>query len=461
MALSTALLALLLALPVQAPAPQDTPGDTLEETLGLDALLERIDELLRARYVVLATAEACGLHLAEARVQGRFEGLTGQALAAELTATLQETSHDKHLRVRQRRPRPSGEASDAAAARGRDEMRQGNFGFVKVELLEGNVGYVDMRGFAPAVLGRATATAALNFIANADAVIFDMRRNGGGSPDMVQFVCSWFFDEPTHLNSLYWREGDRLQEFWTLPELPGRRMPDVPLYVLTSRRTFSGAEEFCYNLKTRERATLIGETTGGGANPGGVELLDAAFEMFIPVGRAVNPVTGTNWEGVGVTPDVECDADAAFERALAEARTAAVEYRERTEAERTELWRAILGGVDDARRLLQADDPDGAQTAIDDALHLALDAQVLDESAINLMGYEQLGEENVAVAIAIFRFNTHAFPRSSNAWDSLGEAYLAQGERTLARECYAKALELDPENQNARARAEALREQQG
>src|SRR6185503_18194194 len=119
----------------------------------------------------------------------------------------------------------------------------------------------------------------------------------------------------------YWREGDRTDQFWTLPHVPGQRMPDTPLYILTSNRTFSGAEEFAYNMKNLKRGTLIGEVTGGGAHPGGRQPVNDVFGIFIPVGRAINPISKTNWEGTGVEPDVVLPA----EKALALAHSKAIE----------------------------------------------------------------------------------------------------------------------------------------
>ena len=119
-------------------------------------------------------------------------------------------------------------------------------------------------------------------------------------------MFSYFFDQKLLLNSLYWREGDRTQEFWTLADVGGMKMPDVPLFVMTSNRTFSGAEEFSYNMQTQKRATLVGQTTGGGANPGGTMRINDNLSVFIPTGKAINPITKTNWEGVGVVPSEGC-----------------------------------------------------------------------------------------------------------------------------------------------------------
>jgi hypothetical protein len=175
-------------------------------------------------------------------------------------------------------------------------------------------------------------------LAKSDAIIIDLRNTGGGSPDMIQLISTYFFAEPTLLNTMYWREGDRTDQFWTLPHVPGRRMPDTPLYVLTSERTFSGAEEFAYNMQNLKRATLIGETTGGGAHPGGSMPVNDLFGMFVPTGRAINPISKTNWEGVGVKPDVSAPADDALTLAHVKAIDALVEKAEDTEDKARLNW---------------------------------------------------------------------------------------------------------------------------
>jgi C-terminal processing protease CtpA/Prc len=213
-----------------------------------------------------------------------------------------------------------------------------NFGFVKLERLSGNVGYLDLRGFSPAQYGGPTAIAAMNFLANSDAVIIDLRKNGGGDPSMIQLISSYFFKDATHLNNLYWRKGDHTDQFWTSPYVSGKKMADTPLYVLTSARTFSGAEEFTNNMKVLKRAKIIGETTGGGANPGGFFPLAAGLGMFIPTGRAVNPVTGKNWEGTGVEPDEKVPAADAFNVAYKEALKGIEESSQDEQAKADAAW---------------------------------------------------------------------------------------------------------------------------
>ena len=284
-------------------------------------VVNKIADLLRDNYVFPDVGEQAGKFVQSQQSKGAYANTTGaQDFSERLTHDLQSISHDKHMRVFMAPPEPKEkEDPEQRELRFLRQDARNNFGFVKLERLAGNVGYLDLRGFSPAQFGGPTAIAAMNFLANSDAVIIDMRKNGGGDPSMIQLISSYFFKEPTHLNNLYWRKDDHTDQFWTLPYVSGKSMADTPLYVLTSARTFSGAEEFSNNMKVLKRAKLIGETTGGGANPGGFFPIAAGLGMFIPTGRAVNPVTGTNWEGKGVEPDEKVPAAEALNVAYKEA----------------------------------------------------------------------------------------------------------------------------------------------
>jgi len=181
--------------------------------------------------------------------------------------------------------------------------------------LAGNIGYIKLNGFTDASVGGNTAIATMNFLANTKAIIFDLTDNGGGSPSMIQLITSYFFEDSEHLNSFYYRDGDVTKQFWTQAVVQGPKMINTELYVLTSSRTFSAAEEFTYNLKSMERATIIGETTGGGAHPVNDYIINNNFTISIPFGRAINPITKTNWEGTGVKPHVEISRDKALNTA--------------------------------------------------------------------------------------------------------------------------------------------------
>ncbi|MCW5961269.1 MAG: S41 family peptidase [Pyrinomonadaceae bacterium] len=240
--------------------------------------------------------------------------------AKQLTEDLQAVSRDKHMRVRFSEKKlvegdRDGEPSEDEKARFARLLKTTNYGFEQVEWLPGNIGYIRLRGFTDEKLGAETVAAAMNFVKDTDALIFDLRKNGGGNPAMVAHICSYLFGEKkVHLNDLFWREGNETNEFWTDPNVAGKKYAG-DVYVLTSSRTFSGAEEFSNNLKVLKRATIVGETTGGGANPGSYFRLTDHFEVFIPTGRAINPITKTNWEGTGVEPDVKVSRELALKTA--------------------------------------------------------------------------------------------------------------------------------------------------
>jgi C-terminal processing protease CtpA/Prc len=154
----------------------------------------------------------------------------------------------------------------------------------------------------------------MNFLADTHALIFDLRQCKGGFPGMLALLSSYLFAEaPLHLSSIYWRDEDCTQQYWTLPYVPGRRFIDKPVYVLTSKVTFSGGEEFAYDLQALKRATIVGEKTDGGAHAGASYRLHPHFKAFIPIGRVINPITGTNWEGCGVSPDIIVPQEQALE----------------------------------------------------------------------------------------------------------------------------------------------------
>jgi len=431
--------------------------------LGLEArsvVVERIVSMLIERYVSPDVAAQCGERLRAMAAADTFkDSAAPDAFAASLTEALRSVSHDQHLLVRVRAaaagpvPKPSV-LPLRERARQLSRGQQRNFGFERVERLEGNVGYLDLRSFPGPRDAQATAVSAMGLLANTDAVIFDLRLNEGGSPGMVQFLSSYLFAEPTHLNTLYFREGDRTEEYWTLPDVPGPKLSDVPVFVLTSAKTFSAAEEFSYNLLTQKRATLVGETTRGGANPGGLFPIDERFEMVIPTGRAINPITGTNWEGTGVVPDVAVTADLALEAALTLARPAAEARRAAQQA----LWSALEAAYVEALRLDEAKEPVPAARAMTEGLASGHSARLIDEREINELGYDLLGQGRASLAIAAFRFNVATSPSSANAHDSLGEALKAAGDVRGAIECYERALELGPTGPNADAARATLAE---
>ena len=241
--------------------------------------------------------------------------------ASVLTTDVRSINNDRHLTVRFD-PNMIGmmqsiktEADSLAMIEAqKTDARFDNYGFKEVKILDGNIGYLKLDAFYNVTEeAGATAAAAMNLLSNANALIIDLRENGGGDPSMIQLITSYLYGpERVHLNNFYFRPEEETRQTWTLPYVPGKRRPDVDVYVLTSNYTFSAAEEFSYNLRNLERATLVGEVTGGGAHPGGTRIATDRFTVWVPSGRAVNPISKTNWEGKGVEPHIEVSADKAL-----------------------------------------------------------------------------------------------------------------------------------------------------
>lgn len=305
--------------------PEDAEAQTRPVTPELRAAtVQSFADALSSMYVYPEVGEKMAAAVRENAASGRYDGAaTAGELAEALTRDVQEICRDKHLRVQASAPLRASAASqpDDRQPTLIREGRRENYGFERVEVLPGNIGYLKFNIFHPSGEAQEIAAAALAFLANCEALIFDLRDNGGGSPEMIKFISSYLFEEPTHLNTFYDRRSRKTSETWTTATVPGRRFAgDLPVYVLTSGRTFSGAEEFTYNLKCLKRATIVGETTGGGAHPVTLHRLSDGLAVTMPYARAENPITKTNWEGVGVKPDIETPADAALDAALREAR---------------------------------------------------------------------------------------------------------------------------------------------
>ncbi len=280
----------------------------------IDAALEQ----LCSKYVFPDKAAAA----AEVIRSRDYSGLSEEELCEKLTADLFELCADKHLRVRvrARELQEGGQSEEAAEAAWREYLRTTNYRIARVERLDGNVGYLDLRGVPDPANGAKAVAAAMELVSNTDALIIDLRKNRGGSPDGVIFWCSYFFkDEETHLNSIYDGETKQTKQYWSLAWVPGSRYLDKPVYVLVSNFTFSAGEELCYNLQAQKRAVLIGQTTRGGAHPTDSFPLSDTVEITVPVARSINPVTGTNWEGVGVAPDISVPSEEAFDLAYRKA----------------------------------------------------------------------------------------------------------------------------------------------
>ncbi|MFE7624491.1 S41 family peptidase [Streptomyces sp. NPDC057509] len=290
-------------------------------------VINEMVRLLTEQYVFPGTADQLAALLTRRLDEGAYDVDDAEELARLVTSDLQSVNGDRHLRLKHHAIPVPPEQGAATLDAMRREFDSSLGGVPRVQLLDGGVAVVEPAPMLfPLEWAAEPLGAALTLVSRAQALIVDLRANRGGDPDTVAFVCGYLLDERTHLNTMHWRDGERVEQSWTPPHVPGARFGgSKPLYVLCGGSTFSAAEELAYDLQQLGRAVVVGEPTRGGAHPCRGWTLTPHLEATVPVGRAVNPVSGANWEGTGVRPDSPCAAADALDHAhaLALARLAA------------------------------------------------------------------------------------------------------------------------------------------
>jgi C-terminal processing protease CtpA/Prc len=287
-------------------------------------VIETFSTSFKQKYVFPDLAQKTADMLQQHLANHDYDSVTdGAAFGKMLTDQVHDVCHDAHIhfkfsaealpeRKRQEQPTPE------EIKRQKDQMKAINGGYEHVDRLSGNIGYLEVRSFEDVEAAKAPLEGAMEFLQNTDALILDLRRNGGGDPAAVAMLLSYFFDHPTHLNDFVDGSGKLQGTSWTNAHVHGAKYLK-PVYVLVSKRTGSGAEECAYDIQSLKRGPVIGTSTWGGANPGTFYRLDDHYLAFIPSLQARNPYTLKNWEGTGVEPDVKVDGDAqhsAYEMAL-------------------------------------------------------------------------------------------------------------------------------------------------
>lgn len=390
-------------------------------------LIDGVLAQLRDYYTFPEVAEAMAAAVRAKQAAGAYDAIPeGEAIAERLTADLREVSRDGHISI-EYSAEPLPEEDTQSAVPPVEEVRAwisrefgpGNYGLRRVEVLPGNIGYLKLDVLLEPHFTRQRHAAAMSLLAGTGALIVDLRDNGGAIGEgAVEEFASYFFAEPTHLADERYREGDRVVRSRTHDDIAGPKYLERPVYILTSRRTFSGAEAVASQLQEQGRAKVVGERSGGGANPGGPRRVDAHYSVWVPNGHVANAVSGGNWEGTGVTPDAAVPAQQAL---LA--------------AQRLALEDALAKAPEDdaARRAALA----GQLAAVERAL--ASFAPV----RFALAGHADAGE--VRVAADFNHWAGAAFPlrREGDRW--VGEALLAPGSYSYRFEVDGVAMP-DPAN---------------
>lgn len=428
-------------------------------------IVHRIAQLLNEKYVLPEIGKQCGEKLKAKLKAGDYDRITDAKEFAEvLTKDLQQFSKDRHNRVRVIEVNEVvKEADDPLREPFRllKLMQKEHFGFQRLDWIEGNIGYLDLRRFTPLSVAKDMAVGAMHFLSSTNAIIIDLRENPGGMPDMIRFLSNHFFEHPTQLTGLYVREDDFITETWTSEKIEGKRMTDVPLFLLTSRKSFSAAEAFAYDMKARERATVIGDTTRGGAHNVDLFKINDRFEIYLSTGRAINPLTGANWEGVGVIPDIVVPDEVALDTAIVYAKKAAEKYGKKKEVELDETVKTMQNQLAQAEQLFKDKKTRLAEALIDSLFQTGLKVKLSSEFFVNILAYEYVKKRNESMTTAILKKNIEYNLGSFSAYESLAMAHLYLDKKDLALQYFEKALELNPSTSYAKEMVKKLKSETG
>ncbi|SFC74773.1 S41 family peptidase [Flavobacterium phragmitis] len=404
---------LMLLLIVQNTMAQDSKR--LLDTKDRKAIVSAVKAHIEKSYINLDLSKRMIIELDKNLKSNKYQKITSPIEFSEIvTEDLQSISKDLHLKIRfepehiaREKNVISQQAQLEMEKRMALQMAEINYGFKEVKILDGNIGYLSLNQFADIKYAEETVAAAMNFLSNTSAIIIDLRANGGGVPSMMQLLSSYFFDEkPVLLSDFYERETNEKTQLYSFENVNGKRSADKPLYILTSKRTFSASEAFTYTLKHLDRATVVGETTKGGANRTKRINIDNGFTISVPYLQPINPVTKTNWEAKGVQPNIETSEKDAF----------------------------VYAYIDAVKKTMKKN----------------------TSNVLNKIGYAFMQDKQMDNALIVFRENVKLFPNDSNSWDSLGEAYFLNEDKENALKSYKKSFELDSGSESAKAMIQKL-----
>jgi len=424
------------------------------------AMIEKISMLLKDHYVLPDLGAIFSEEIIALFQAGKFDNVDDpKRFGEEVTAALRELTKDKHLNFRLVEKSDLGEEETASLHHPVRYFRLGereHMGIFRLDWLEDEIGYMDYRRFYYQSEAKRMLLDAINFLSPAKAIIIDLRENQGGSGKLIPLLCSYFLPYPMQLTGTYYRDRDITEEWWTYEQVEGKRLLDVPLFVLISGKTFSAAEYLAYDLKVRKRAMLVGEPTRGGAHSVDLFPVGDRFEIYIPTSRAINPVTGSNWEGTGIAPDVLVPGEEALDTAVELAKKAAQEYGKAKDQAIIKVVAKMQQQLDQAESLFLESNEEEAEVLLEAVFQAASQAGMLNEFFIDVLAYHYSSHRSSQTALGILKKQIEFYPDSSGAYESLAWAYHNQGDKAQALKYFTKALEMDKNNSTAKQMRQKL-----
>jgi hypothetical protein len=320
-------------------------GQTVDASqINREILTTEISKKIKDNYLSAEVAAEIDSSISSAVKSGKFNDLSDEEFAAALTAYLRLISKDKHFYVKyliDYRPEKNGTNNRKQQELDNISNSLENFGFEDVRRLAGNVGYINFKGFAEPKSSEVALASAMNFVSNTNSLIIDLRENRGGDNGMLLQFCSYFLNSKTNIYQTYFRNKGKNVENWTQTKVKGQKYFNKDIYFLTSGKTFSAAEGLAFILQNYKLAKVVGEQTGGAANPIEPFIIDNKYLLLIPVGKITTTSTKTNWEQIGITPDEKIKAENALTKAHILALKEILKNKTRTELTETEIDETI------------------------------------------------------------------------------------------------------------------------
>lgn len=417
-------------------------------------LIEKIGILIKEHYVFPDLGVKYGQETLSLAGSGKFDDVSDpKEFGEKVTAALQELTKDKHFYFRLVEKTDLAEDERGSLHHPVRYFRLGqkeHLGIFRLDWIDGGIGYLDYRRFYYQSEAIKMLLEAIHFLSSANAIIIDLRENRGGGGSLIPWLCSYFLPYPTQLTGTYYRNDNITEEWSTMEHVEGKRLLDVPLFLLIGKNTFSAAEYLAYDLKVRKRAVLVGEPTGGGAHSVDLYPVGNRFEIYLPTARAVNPVTGANWEGTGVLPDVQVPAEKALETAMELAKKAALEYGKTKSEKLARAVEEMQEQLDQAESLYQKGRDDEARLLLDAVLRVVSENGMLNEFFIDVLAYHYSSHQSPKMATEILIKQTELYPESPRAYESLALEFFRQGEEKQAKRYFERVLELDQTHSIAR-----------
>jgi tetratricopeptide (TPR) repeat protein len=419
--------------------------ESLAEKSYRDGVLRKVADLVESKYVLADKAKGFADAFRAKSAAGAYDSLTEPKVFAEkVNRDLIAITGDKHTNFRVLTPSAAGEAPQSRLHHSVRYYRlryKENAGFSRVDWLEPGIGYLELRRFYSFDQAKDMILAAMKLLSAARALIIDVRENGGGSGD---YLSSFFLPYPTALSGSYSREANALTEFRTRSDIGMKPRTDIPVFLLIGPRTFSAAEAFAYDMQSRKRAVLVGEPSGGGGHSVDVFRIDDRFEFYISTERGVSPVTGGNWEGTGVIPDVRASGGEIMNKALELARKAAEEFGRTLEAAETKAVAEMQADLDRAEARYRENRAAEAEAALDSLFRTAAQSGMLSEFFMDVLAYEYRSGGKDPMLPAICRKRVELYPGSIDALERSAYVYYERGEKEPALRHFRKILELSP-----------------